>query len=797
MMNANEHEAAKGHASASIPIVESAQTPAEDGLIDVPGALPEEGSHAPTEPTAALPGSSDETAEADFAAEPESESAVGDGFRRFGFCPELMRGIEEAGFQTPTPIQEKAIPELLAGRDLVGQALTGTGKTAAFGLPVMEKLHGTSGLQLLVLVPTRELAAQVSSELFKLGRYTGLHTAAFTGGQSYTRQERMLEKGINALVATPGRLIDLIELGHFKEVNPSFIVVDEADEMLDMGFLDDVRRIFSEFPGPRQTMLFSATMPRPVVALAQSILRDPVEITTAVHESTNNDIEQLFYVIEDSERTNAVIRLIDAEDVGKAIIFCRTREETDSLNILLGGRGYNVNCLHGDMEQAQRNRVMAAFRRGEIDILVATDVAARGLDIDDVTHVFNFHIPFDSRGYVHRIGRTGRAGKTGTAITLVTPREMRQLEAIKRTVGAQLEHRLVPTRSEVTSQRLKRIFHALHDYELDIDLLNQVQTLSVNQDVLVLMTKLLKHQLSGGADQGPEHIGVDGQRLSRLLNPQPRESRSSRGGRPMSRRGGGGEGQRYRREDSRTPFGRRPGRQETEAATTPVAEAKPAPANAVPPIAEAKPAVPADVTTSPVVEAKPAPANAVPPIAEAKPAPTREAGYEKPAASEPVNPAAAQPWWERTAAKPAPPERTEWPERERPERTERPHDERGGFGGGREDRPYRGRDRDERSGFGGGRDDRPYRGRDERGGFAGGREDRPYRGRDERGGFGGGREDRPRGSGPGSASPQEKRGKADTRADKASGKKSKSKKFKATDSPPKTSGSGGSAWYLN
>ncbi|MGI6355162.1 MAG: DEAD/DEAH box helicase [Lentisphaerae bacterium] len=748
MMNATDYEAAKDDASASVPAITPALTPAEENLIDVPAALPEEDSPAPPEPTAALHSSDDEAAETDPAAEPESESAAGAGFRHFGFCAELMRGIEEAGFQTPTPIQEKAIPELMAGRDLIGQALTGTGKTAAFGLPAMEKLRGTSGLQLLVLVPTRELAAQVSSELFKLGRYTGLHTAAFTGGQSYTRQERMLSKGINALVATPGRLIDLIELGHFREVNPSFIVVDEADEMLDMGFLDDVKRIFSEFPGPRQTMLFSATMPRPVVALAQSILHDPVEITTAVHESTNNDIEQLFYVIEDSERTNAIIRLIDAEDVGKAMIFCRTREETDSLNILLGGRGYNVNCLHGDMEQAQRNRVMAAFRRGEIDILVATDVAARGLDVDDVTHVFNFHMPFDSRGYVHRIGRTGRAGKTGTAITLVTPREMRQLESIKRTVGAQLEHRLVPTRSEVTSQRLKRIFHALHDYELDIDLLNQVQTLAVNQDVLVLLTKLLKHQLSGGADQGPERIGVDGQRLSRLLEPRPRESRSSsRGGRPMSRRGGGGASQRYRREDSRAPFGRRPGRQEADATAVPIADAKPASVDAASPNAEVKP-------------------------------PAREAVSENPASPESAASVAAQPWWERAAAEPASPERKERPER-------------------------RGRLRDERSDFGGRREDRPRRNRDDRGGFGGAaasdREERPYRGRDKRGDFGGGRgEERPRGSGSGGgASPQEKRGKADTRAGKTSGKKSKSKKFKATDSPPKTSDSGGSAWYLN
>ncbi len=462
----------------------------------------------------------------------ESEgAALEPGFERFGFCDELMRGIREAGFSVPTPIQAKAIPELLAGRDLIGQALTGTGKTAAFGLPAMEKIRGQKGLQLLVLVPTRELAAQVSSELYRLGRYTGVKTAAFTGGQSYTRQEQMLAQGINMLVATPGRLLDLLESGHFKGVNPQFVVVDEADEMLDMGFLDDVKRIFEAFPGPRQTMLFSATMPRPVVTLAQTVLQNPVDISTGVNESANNDIEQLFCVIEDSERVNAIIRLIDAENVRKAIIFCRTREETDSLNIVLGGRGFSVNCLHGDMEQAARNRVMLAFRRSEIDILVATDVAARGLDVDDVTHVFNFHMPFDSRGYVHRIGRTGRAGRAGTAITLVTPREMRQLEAIRTNVGAQLENRLIPTRTEVTSRRLKTIFRDLLDDKLDVDILNQVQTLSTNQDLLVLLAKLLSRQLAGGGDLGPEHIGIAGQRLDRILAPQPREQRGGRSGR--------------------------------------------------------------------------------------------------------------------------------------------------------------------------------------------------------------------------------------------------------------------------
>lgn len=484
-----------------------------------------------------------ETAEADKLAE-EIHT-----FADFGFCAELMQGINEAGFTEPTPIQAKAMPLVSEGHDLIGQALTGSGKTAAFGLPIINKIANQPGLNFLILVPTRELATQVSGELFRLGRYTGLKTAAFTGGQSYSRQEQLLRQGINALVATPGRLIDLIESGHFENINPAHIVVDEADEMLDMGFIEDVRRIFKTFPGPRQTMLFSATMPRPVVQLAEEILNNPVNISTSTNETTNNEaIAQLFFVIEESERANAVIRLIDAEDVGKAMIFCRTKEETDSLNILLSARGYNVNCLHGDMEQAQRSRVMNAFRRGEIDILVATDVAARGLDVDDVTHVFNYHLPFDSRGYVHRIGRTGRAGKTGTAITLVTPREMRALDMIRKNVGAQIENRMVPTRTQVTEMRLKKIFRELNEIQLDVNLLNQVQTLSTNQDLTVLIAKLIAHQLTNGGDTGPEHIGIGGQRLANLLSPKPRDRRR------------GERGDRGDRGESADRFGRKGGR---------------------------------------------------------------------------------------------------------------------------------------------------------------------------------------------------------------------------------------------
>ncbi len=450
----------------------------------------------------------------------ESSSSVT--FNEFGLCDELQRAVNEAGFTEPTPIQMKAIPPALLGRDILGQALTGTGKTAAFGLSGMQRIMGTDGLQMLVLTPTRELAAQVSSELYRLGKYTGLKPAAFTGGQSYSRQEELLRKGVNILVATPGRLIDLMDSGHFDGVNPAVIIVDEADEMLDMGFIDDVRTIFEHFPGPHQTMLFSATMPKQVVHLAETILNDPLNIETdcGAALANNENIQQCFFVIEDYERTNAIIRLIDCEEVGKAIIFCRTREEADHLNILLGGRGYNVNCLHGDMEQNQRSRVMAAFRRGDFDIMVATDVAARGLDVEDVTHVFNYHLPFDSRSYVHRIGRTGRAGKMGKAITLVTPRELRQLETIRRNVGAALSPAMIPTRSEVNHQRLEKLLAELFANELDPQLYNTILEMieKQDQDPAVLFTKMISRQLALTADQGPENIGLPQEKVERLIN---------------------------------------------------------------------------------------------------------------------------------------------------------------------------------------------------------------------------------------------------------------------------------------
>ena len=491
---------------------------------------PEAEATTPIDQQPEVAGTPQPTANEAPAAEAEEPTAT---FDQFGLCPELLQGVAAAGFTEPTPIQVKAIPIALEGRDVLGQALTGTGKTAAFGLAGMERIRSLEGLQMLVLTPTRELAAQISSELFKLGHFTGLKPVAFTGGQSYRRQEELLSRGVNILVATPGRLIDLMNSGHFEGVNPAVIVVDEADEMLDMGFIDDVKEIFGHFPGPHQTMLFSATMPKQVESLASDILRDPVRVETDYPEAANNEIEQNYFIIEDYERANAVARLIESEQVTKAIVFCRTREETDSLNILLGGRGYNVNCLHGDMEQAQRTRVMAAFRRGDFDILVATDVAARGIDVDDVSHVFNYHLPFDSRSYVHRIGRTGRAGKTGKAITFVTPRELRSLEAIRRSVGANLTLGMIPSRTEVNAQRLQRLLAELFASNLDPKLYQKVTEMIAqeDQDPVVLFTKMLSRALAASSDQGPERIGLSQEKIDYLL-----EKRNRRYGRQGGRR---------------------------------------------------------------------------------------------------------------------------------------------------------------------------------------------------------------------------------------------------------------------
>ena len=385
-------------------------------------------------------------------------------FSEFDFHRDIFKGVKIAGFREPSPIQEMAIPIIRSGSDMVGQAHTGTGKTAAFGLPMMDKLAKGEIERALVITPTRELATQVADELYHLGRFAGIRTLTVYGGVGYGRQIALIHKGVQIVVATPGRLKDLYKKGKIDVFNPEIVVLDEADEMLDMGFLEEIKEIFEYIPQNRQTLLFSATMPEPIKELASNILYEPEFISVVGDkETTNNIIEQRYYVINESQRDEAVVKLLETEEINKCIIFCRMKREVDRLSEHLQALGFNAVGLHGDLEQRDRETVIKAYRRGESKIMVATDVAARGLDVKDVTHVFNYHIPFDPQSYVHRIGRTGRAGKSGQAITLVTTEEFRELQRIQKEVGADMRLATLQGGNQIDESALEYLSDKIRD----------------------------------------------------------------------------------------------------------------------------------------------------------------------------------------------------------------------------------------------------------------------------------------------------------------------------------------------
>lgn len=455
------------------------------------------------------------------------------GFYTFGLSEDVLKGVNEAGFVNPSPVQVKAIPAVLEGRDVLAQAHTGTGKTAAFGLPIMSKMK--EGEQMLVLCPTRELAMQVSDELFRLGKFAGIRTAAIYGGQSYTRQYTFLSGGTQVVVATPGRLLDLLSSKNtgFK---PKYVVLDEADEMLDMGFIEDINQILEYLPKERQTLLFSATISKMIEKLANSYLKNPLQINTKdTQRSTNDDIEEQHYVIEEHERDNSLVRLIDFHDPVKAIVFTRTKKDADRMGTLLVARGYPARALHGDLTQPQREEVIKSFRKGEVSMLVATDVAARGLDIADVSHVFNYHLPFDPESYVHRIGRTGRAGNKGIAITLVTPAEYRGLTRIQKATGGEIEYRKVPSLSEahknLVSDLASRI-KGITPSRMFEKILGELEDEMEHKDIILRMASII---LSHEGFSGPEHIGVTGKRLEKL---QSNGGEHGEGGKGRGRRSG-------------------------------------------------------------------------------------------------------------------------------------------------------------------------------------------------------------------------------------------------------------------
>ena len=362
-------------------------------------------------------------------------------FSELGLSPKVLAAVEASGYTEPTPIQEGAIPHVLEGRDVLGIAQTGTGKTASFVLPMLTQLEkGRARARMprtLILEPTRELAAQVHENFEKYGSKHKLSVALLIGGVSFKDQVRILDKGADVLIATPGRLLDLFERGNILLTGCQLLVIDEADRMLDMGFIPDIERIVKMLPFTRQTLFFSATMPPPIEKLAAQFLSNPVPIEVARASSTSDTITQRLVAAPGGERdkTQALADLIDTQEIGNAIIFCNRKRDVASVDKVLRKKGYDAGALHGDMDQSSRTRTLESFREGNLKLLVASDVAARGLDIPDVSHVFNYDVPIHAEDYVHRIGRTGRAGREGAAFTLVTPDDKKYLDAILHLTG--------------------------------------------------------------------------------------------------------------------------------------------------------------------------------------------------------------------------------------------------------------------------------------------------------------------------------------------------------------------------
>lgn len=366
---------------------------------------------------------------------------------------EITQALNELGYAEPTPIQAGIIPLMLTGVDVIGQAQTGTGKTAAFSLPILNNFQKQKNPQALVLAPTRELALQVADSMAEYGKHLQVRALAVYGGQPYGPQINNLKRGVDIVVGTPGRLNDLLERGVLNLSDIKTVVLDEADEMLNMGFVEEVEKILATTPAERQTALFSATMPQRIRKLADRFMRDPQTVTVKRSALTASAIEQRYYFVHDKDKTNALTRLFEIEPIHSALIFARTRAETATLANELVIRGIPAEAIHGDLDQNARERVLGRFRANQLKVLVATDVAARGLDIDDISHVFNYHLPDDAEVYVHRIGRTGRAGKTGIAITLLSPKEKRRLREVEALTKQPVMEFKLPTPADIIKHR--------------------------------------------------------------------------------------------------------------------------------------------------------------------------------------------------------------------------------------------------------------------------------------------------------------------------------------------------------
>ncbi len=387
-----------------------------------------------------------------------AESPVPVAFRALGLTAPLLQALDDVGYETASPIQAETIPLLLSGRDVLGQAQTGTGKTAAFALPILARLKPAAGApQALILVPTRELAIQVAEAFQRYaGHIPGFHVLPIYGGQGYGTQLAALRRGVHVVVGTPGRVIDHLERRTLDLASVNTLVLDEADEMLRMGFVEEVERILRDTPATRQTALFSATMPAAIRRIAQTHLRQPAEVTVAARTTTAAGIRQRYWLVSGMHKFDALVRILEGEPFDAMIVFSRTKLGADDITMKLVARGFSAAAIHGDMQQAQRERTVGQLKAGAIDILVATDVAARGLDVERISHVLNYDVPSDPESYTHRIGRTGRAGRSGQAILFITPRERGLLKAIERATRQPIALMQLPTLREVNDARIAR-----------------------------------------------------------------------------------------------------------------------------------------------------------------------------------------------------------------------------------------------------------------------------------------------------------------------------------------------------
>ncbi len=421
-------------------------------------------------------------------------------FRDLGLKDTLLKSIEELGFEKPSQIQAEAIPVAMQGYDLIGQAQTGTGKTAAFGCGIINHISKKDGLSAIILAPTRELAIQVNDELKRLSKYDNLSILPIYGGDPITNQIRNIKKGVNIVVGTPGRVLDHIKRGTIKLGTIKFLVLDEADEMLNMGFIDDLEDIIKQLPEDRQTLLFSATMPEPIKKLAKRYMKsDAKHIAIKKTSMTVSSITQSFFEVSHKTRFEALCRVLDFDTPSSAIIFCRTKKGVDELVEGMQSRGYVVEGMHGDMSQAHRLRTLKKFKDGSLNYLVATDVAARGIDVEGITHVINYDLPQDVESYVHRIGRTGRANRTGIAYSLVSPKEYSMLKQIKSVTKGDISRKSIPTVNEIFNSKSDSIVEDVSNTINDSDYSRFIpiaKELSEKFDNVDLIAALIKNQFS-------------------------------------------------------------------------------------------------------------------------------------------------------------------------------------------------------------------------------------------------------------------------------------------------------------